>query len=236
MAPPPGYVPYGGQNVGAYSAYQPINGVSKWLGMLMMAYIPLQLISILVLLRIRSKARDLINDRITADEYTSSTRSLNLVSILVFIVVIAALVLTMIWMSRMAKNQQLMQRGGTWTPGWAIAGWFCPPCVLYVIPYLMFKDLWKSSDPDSGADWRRNPVSSIVHIWWVLYGLLPIAFIAVTVNNFRIGGSVQDAASRINKQFAYTALSNLTQVLAAVAFLMLVRQLSARHKLVTHES
>ena len=55
-------------------------------------------------------------------------------------------------------------------------------------------------------------------------------------DEIKLPATVEDTAKRINDQFAFTTVSNLTQVGAAIAFLMLVRQLTARHKLVTHES
>ena len=54
----------------------------------------------------------------------------------------------MIWMYRMAANHRALQRNGTWAPGWAIGGWFLPPGGLYIIPFLMFRELWKASDPN----------------------------------------------------------------------------------------
>ena len=55
----------------------------------------------------------------------------------------------MIWMFKMAKNVRALGRQGLrYAPGWAIGGWFVPPCVLYVVPWLMFRELWKASDPE----------------------------------------------------------------------------------------
>jgi ABC-type Fe3+ transport system permease subunit len=132
----------------------------------------------------------------------------------------------------MAKNQVELRRAGTWGPAWAIAGWFVPPCILYVIPYLMLRDLWKASDPNSAEDWKRNPVGPIVHIWWFLFGLLPIAFISVTVGNFRFNANSDDvdAADKLVDGFNVSVASAVVQLAAAVAFLLLVTQLSARHR------
>ena len=235
MAPPPGYVPYGGQTYGAFSAFRPVDGLGRWLTWLVIIQIPLQIISLLALLSIRHKARDFLDGDISEADYTSSASPLAIVGFLSGAITVAIVVLTMIWMFRMAKNQQTMQRMGTWSQGWAIGGWFCPPCVLYVVPYLMFKDLWKSSDPESGFDWRQNPVGGIVHVWWVLYGLVPIAFVTATFANLRVGQSVEDAAKAIDRTYTLTAIANVVQVGAAIAYVMLVRQLTARHKLVIHE-
>ena len=71
---------------------------------------------------------------------------------LVGLLVIPIAVLTIIWMFRMAGNlRQLGRTGATWAPGWAIGGWFCPPCAIYAIPWLMFRELWRGSRSRGGA-------------------------------------------------------------------------------------
>ena len=56
---------------------------------------------------------------------------------------IAAAVVVIIWMYRLAWNHRALHRGGTWGPAWAIGGWFLPP-IVYVIPTLMLHELWKA--------------------------------------------------------------------------------------------
>jgi Domain of unknown function (DUF4328) len=238
IAPPPGFVSYGATDQGAFSVFQRVGAVAKSLGILVMIVIGVQLVLVLLLVVARGKAQDFIDGTIDKDEFTRGVVLYGLMGVVSFAVQIAILVLTIVWMSKMARNQQALGRAGTWGPPWAIAGWFLPPCVLYVIPYLMFRDLWKSSDPQSAPDWRRNPVGPIVHIWWVLFGLLPLAFIGVTFTNFRSRGDRTDieAAHDLVDDFGLTVLSSLVSVAAAVAFLFLVRQLTARHKETIHES
>ncbi len=237
MAPPSGYVPYGGQNVGAYANFRRIGGLAKTLRLLVMILIPVLAISAFLLLSVKGKAEDLINGDSTISEYNDSIAPYGLMSLLSGLLQLALFVLTIIWMFRMAKNQIELRRAGTWGPAWAIAGWFVPPCVLYVIPYLMFRDLWKASDPNSGEDWKRNPIGGIVHVWWVLFGLLPLAFISVTIGNININTSADevDAAQDIIDSFNVTIGAAAVQVGAAIAFLMLITQLSARHKQTINE-
>ncbi|MCU1366421.1 MAG: hypothetical protein JWN39_2060, partial [Ilumatobacteraceae bacterium] len=173
LAPPPGYVPYGGANQGAFGAFQRTGGLAKWLGIALMVLIPVQLLALLKSASDRSKARDFISGKISEDDYTRSVGLSGLLGLLSFAVFAAVAVLTIIWMFRMARNSQIIGRIGTWKPGWAIGGWFVPPFVLYVVPFLMFRDLWKASDPDSAADWRTNRVAPIVNVRWVLYGIAP---------------------------------------------------------------
>jgi len=238
LAAPPGYVSYGENNQGAYSSLQAVGGSGRTLGILVMVLIPIQLLLILFYTVAHSKAQDFINGSINEDKFKRGVVLYGLFGIISFAVQVAILVLTMVWMSKMARNQQALGRAGTWGPGWAIGGWFAPPCVLYVIPYLMFRDLWKASDPQSSPDWKKNRVAPIVTIWWVLFGLAPLAFLGVTVGNFRARGNRNnlDAAKDIVDHFGSTLASSIVAVGAAVAYLLLVRQLTARHQRAIHEA
>jgi hypothetical protein len=235
MTPPPGYVSYGGNTMGAFGSFREISGVAKWLGICITVLIPLSIIGVIKSFSDHGKARDFIEGRISEDDYKATIGLSTLIGGLSSALVLAIAVLTIIWMFRMAKNQQVMGRMGTWKPGWAIGGWFVPPMVLYIVPYLMFRDLWKSSDPNSDADWRRNRVGGIVTAWWVLYGLAPIAFFTAVFGNFEIKSTALEAAKKIDDQFGITLASSLVQILAAIVFLLLVRQLTERHKQTTNE-
>ena len=236
LSPPPGYVSYGAATPGAYGSFQRIGGVGKWLRICLMVLIPVQALSVITSIGARSKARDFLAGRISEHDYTSTVGLAALLGILSFGLFLAVAVLTVIWMFRMAKNVELMQRIGTWKPGWAIGGWFVPPFVLYVIPYLMLRDLWKASDSETVGDWRRNRVAPIVTVWWVLYGLAPLAFISVTFASFQLDRTAQDAAKEIDSKFGITLASSLVQVAAAIAYLLLVRQLTDRHQRATQEA
>lgn len=236
MAPPPGYVPYGTSAQGAYATFQRIGGLAKWLTVLMIVIIPVQLFTLINLSAVHDKAKDYLAGRGSEDDLKDQITSSAGIGLLSFVVLVAAAVLTIIWMYRIAKNLQAMNRVGTWKPGWAIGGWFVPPLVLYVVPFLMFRDLWKGSDPGTTHDWRSNRVSPIVTIWWILFGLVPLVTITATVSTFSIENSTRKQAKDLVDRFGVTIASNVAQIAAALCFLMLVRQLSARHQQVTNES
>ena len=238
MAPPPGYVAYGGQNHSSYGTFQAIKGTSKALGIVMIVVIATQVASMLASVAYRGRVADFVNGNLTSDDINGVLGIVGTIGLISAGSTLGAAVLTMIWMFRMAKNQQVLGRVGTWVPGWAIGGWFVPPCVLYVIPYLMMRDLWKGSDPDSGPNWKQNKIAPVVHVWWVLFGLIPLLFVSVTINNakFGAGKSIDETARNLDDSFTTQLLQGAVQVAAAAAFLMLVRQLSARHMRVTNES
>ena len=88
-----------------------------------------------------------------------------------------------------------LHRGGTWGPGWAIAGWLLPPFVC-VIPTLMLVEMWKASDPDVpiGGDWRtktRRPAGG--RCGCVLYTVGPVMSLAANASAARQFGETDKA-------------------------------------------
>lgn len=221
---------------------QRIRGVSKVLQILIAVIVPLQVLAIVDTWRLAGTARDFLAGSITETAFNAATqRSLSTLSGLL---VMPAAVLTVVWMYRMAQNLRSLGRtGATWAPGWALGGWFAPPCALYVIPWLMFGELWRGSDPAVPAhspDWKRGPLPWFLHAWWVLYGLLPIAGLISTVDTLRrIGESDSGDSLDFARQLDDRAVLNLgiafASVASAVVYLILVRTLSARHMAATRE-
>ena len=145
MGPPPGYVAYGGpgdagRRFSASAAWPRPSSCS------LADLHPARLIGIAATVRLAHKARDFLDGDISAESLprTPPASGSNLGGLLVF----AIAPLTMIWMFRMARNVRILGRPGLkFAPGWAIGGWFTPPLVLYVVPWLMFRELWKASEP-----------------------------------------------------------------------------------------
>ncbi|MDP2289791.1 MAG: DUF4328 domain-containing protein [Actinomycetota bacterium] len=238
--PPPGYVAYGGQGSVAQGT-QKIAGLAKALAVLLIIMVPFQVLGIFSTITLTDKARELIDGSITESEFEDATQA-NLGS-LAGLLIIPVAVLTMIWMFRMASNlRALGRRGATWAPGWGIGGWFVPPCVLYVVPWLMFKELWRGSDPDCGYDdpnWKKGPVAPIITIWWVLYGLLPLAGLATsanTISQLTNAGDMETIAEQFDKFATFNIAMAVIGVGTTVVYFVLVRQLSARHMAATRES
>lgn len=232
LTPPPGYVTYGGTGSVPYGT-QPIGGVAKPLGILMMILVPVQLLSVISTVSISNSAKDYLDGTISESKFKEAYSG-NVTQIGGLLVIPVA-VLTMIWMFRMAKNLRALGRtGGTFAPGWAIGGWFTPPCAIYVVPWLMLKELWRGSDPELSAgdpNWKVGPVSPLITAWWVMYGLLPLAGFASAAG---LLSGIQNLDTRdLAKQFDKFAIVNIVLgiigVATAVVYLLLVRQLSARH-------
>jgi hypothetical protein len=84
---------------------------------------------------------------------------------------LATLVLLIVWTWRSVHNTRALGRtGARLAPGWAIAAWFIP-IANFVLLYLIFSDLLRSSDPAAGRGdgWRRAPGSGLVRVWVVAY-------------------------------------------------------------------
>lgn len=238
MTPPPGYVGYGGP--GDVSGFQNIKGVSKALVVLLWIYLPLQVLTILGQVRINRKARDFLAGRISESDFKDALNRNFGSAVGALIIPIA--VLTMIWMFRMSANIRRYGRPSqTWAPGWAIGGWFLPPFGIYAIPWLMFRELWKGSDPavpQYDPNWKRGTVNPMIDLWWVVYGLLPLAgFVsAAGVGQALRTGTNRSVAERLRDLGWLNVVLALVGMVATVVYLAVVRALSERHARFTREA
>ena len=112
-------------------------------------------------------------------------------------VAIAATVLVVVTMFRMASNNRAFGRPGMrWALGWAVAGWLIPFANV-VLPYLQLRELWRGSDPEiepGASDWSRRPTPAAwrVALWLSVLGgavsLVVTVWSAAAVLN-HVGGS-----------------------------------------------
>ena len=203
-------------------------------------FVVVMIVQVVTLPGVVDSARDLLDGTITEDEFEDSLGLYGFSGLVTFPLQIATVVLSVIWLFRIAKNHQTLSRRLTWTPGWAISGWVLPPLVLYIIPLLMLRESWKAADPDvppGDERWRSNGDSPLIWIWWVLYGLAPIIFIAVAFGaQFRTSNAdLLDSADFFDDRFAVLLAQSVVTVLAAAAWALVVRALSDRHRRLTGE-
>ena len=93
-------------------------------------------------------AKDFLDETISEDEFTSAIGTAQRPAVRHEpVATLATGVLTIIWAFRIAGNVRAFGRATTWSPLFAIFGWFLPPMVLYVIPFLVLRELWKASEP-----------------------------------------------------------------------------------------
>jgi hypothetical protein len=140
-------------------------------------------------------------------------------------VALATLVLHIIWAWRSAHNARALGRvGARLGPGWAIGAWFIP-LANFVLVYIVFSDLWRSSDPDRerGDGWRRLPGSPLVRIWTVAY----IGGVALTLaaTGLAVGGVTGVETTR-----ALLVVGAVLGAIGTVLSIVVVRDITARQE------
>lgn len=229
----------------AYAA-TPINSVSlERVGKLATAVVALLgVTSVLAVIAVwtsqaaQSDAEALLDGTIDAETFVERAAPFLLMTAVQGVVTIATAVVTIVWMYRVAKNLRSLHRGTTWGPGWAIGGWFLPP-LLFVIPTLALRELWKASDAGVpvGGDWRSNRTSPLVWLWFVVYSLVPLVLLAIqSSQQFALGASEEDLAEQVVDGRVTTIVSSAVTIAGAVVFALLVRRLTDRHRRLTGEA
>ncbi len=232
--PPPPPTSYGAPPPGAYLK-APVGRIARRIQVFLIGIMAISVMSIPVTLETARRAHQFIaGTGLNAEErFLAATRTQGLLTTISGSLTLTVGILTMIWMFRLSRNHESMGRlGATWSPGWAIAGWFCPP-ILSVIPWLMLRELWKGSDPTIApfdANWKQAKAGPITTTWWALYAFPPIVGLALTVRRFRFGLTPLDTARLNDVPAAQTVILGVFNLAAAVAFLVLVRQLTDRHQ------
>ena len=249
LTPPPGYVAYQGQptptaairRVGGLAIPIIVSTIVVALGTLVGAFLSAG---------IATDAADFLAGSITQSEFEDALVPLNSVQLMVSVATLATGVLTIVWMFRIAQNVRAFGRATTWSPLFAIFGWFLPPLVLYVIPFLVLRELWKASEPSappiSGAQvdgtdgWKRSPDNPVLWAWFVFFGILPAVLFAIQIGSFAAGGlptgDVESVAESLDEFGTLGWLTAVLSVVAAVLWVRFVRQLTQRHKQLTNEA
>ena len=236
MAPPPGYAAYPPTNWrGGTSRVQPL---ATWI--LRAARRRRARGSVVSLLTIRPLVDDARRYLVVQDDADfDSAVGLNLVGTAVTgIPSVAIVVLTMIWLYRIAQNHARLGRSLRWASGWAIGGWFAPPC-LYVIPTLMLQESWKAADPavPPGSDrWKAGAQSAVIWIWFVVYSLVGnIGSTALNVVQAFKTKRIDQARFFVDHE-ALLYVQPVIAIAGCVSWFAVVRTLTRRHTQLTGES
>jgi hypothetical protein len=194
-------------------------------------------LSLVVLAAMRGTFVDYLSGDATRSDLDRAAGLVGLTSAVVGALQLALIVVTMVWMFRVARNNQVLGRtGATWAPGWAIGGWFCPPCI-FVIPWLHLGELWRGTDPDSppgDPGWRSNRITPMIVWWWVFFGLGSILLLFTRIRTQRAGSEVRRELARGYRDSVPSSAASLAvTVVAGVLWVMIVRQMSARQRTLT---
>ena len=151
-----------------------------------------------------------------ADDMVSSAVGISV------LLMVATGIVFIIWQWRMAKNAELLgAREPRFSPGWSIGGWFIP-FANFVIPVLIFQELWRASTPGARPEsWKRESGSGLVALWWTVFLLSNLVVRAVNTDD----GNTLDALRTTNQVLlgAY-----VLSVVAAVVTIFVVIQLTRR--------
>jgi hypothetical protein len=144
----------------------------------------------------------------------------------------------------MAKNLRALGRPSqSFSPGVTIAINILGGCTLGILPYFMWRELWKGSDPSvapGDPEWKRRPILPLLHVWLV-------ATLVTAVTSFT-GGGAANAFTRVNSgsessiakdldsHFGYIIAGGVFGIITTILFIVFVRRLAARHMQATREA
>ncbi len=244
LTPPPGYVAYG-------NAPTPMARINRIKGLSTAIVIVVAIAGVGSLMNgilqssLRDKAEDYLAGAISESEFNDSVLSFSAFSAIAGIGLLAGAVLVMVWMFRIAANLRAFGHDTTWHPLFAIFGWFLPPLVLYIIPTLMLREMWKKSAPPAtagavAAPGKSGQENTALWVWFVAFGLLPLLTISLQFDSIG-GGFGETGADAVAKNLVdadptLTMVAAVGSAVAAVAWILFVRQLTARHRAMTGEN
>ena len=179
---------------------------------------------------------------ISDNEFEDSIVAVGAIGSLTTVLTIGAAVVTVIWMFRIASNVRAFGRRTTWSPLFSIFGWVLPP-FLYVIPFLVLRELWKASEPtrvDGSDNWKQVRDNPLLWVWLAVFGVLPALLFVVEVSSLAsssFGGGALKAQAESLEDFGLVQwLSAILSVIAAAVWIPFVRQLTTRHRQLTNEA
>lgn len=191
---------------------------------------------------ISSDAADFLAGESSQSEFEDALTPLSAMQGLATMLTLAAGVVTIIWMFRMAKNLRAYGRQTTWSPLFSIFGWFLPPMFLYVVPFLVLREQWKASEPsvvDGSDSWKATPDNRVLWVWFALYGLVPtvlfFAQVGSIVSSGVTTGDTESLAESLDTVSPLLYVSAVAIIGAVISWIVFVRQLTTRHRTLTGE-
>jgi len=142
---------------------------------------------------------------------------------------IATAMCFLVWIYRAHRNlPALSAHNLTYSPGWAVGGFFIPVLNL-VHPYLVIKEIWKASsseaDISDGVSWQDTKTSPLLGVWWSAWVVANI--LGQTV--LWLSSSEKNVSAFIN--ITWLAITSyVIGIIAAALILFLVREIDARQK------
>jgi len=105
---------------------------------------------------------------ITQSEGAANDKRQQVIASLQAFAYIVTAILFLVWIHRVYLNLSALGAFNlTYSPGWAVGGFFVPFLNL-VRPFQVVKEIWRASDPDEYA-WRQARTSPLVGLWWISF-------------------------------------------------------------------
>lgn len=240
MAPPPGYVAYGGP--GSVGPTKRVGGLAKAITIVLGASALATLIVLVLQLAVAGSAQDFLDGTIGESDFEDDLAPYVLMTLVGAAVSIASIVLLIVWSYRIASNLQAMGRQITWKPGLTIVVWILGGCTLSIINFLMLREHDKASDPASppgDPSWKQRAASALITVWFVLtLGQVVLALSSGIngVGGVSFGNTTTDLAESFSDNLPLVVASGLVGVASSVTLILVVRALTERHRHLTHES
>lgn len=240
LAPPPGQVGYQSSAFGAVNLRR-VSGLALALTITTLIAGVGSLINLAVIPGQVGDAEDFLNGVISEDEFQDSQITTGLVGFLIAAGTVATVVLTMIWLYRVAANHRALGRQTAFAPGFGIGGWVLPP-LLYVVPTLMLRENWKAAEPSSppgDEGWRRSAEPWLVWVWFLAYSVVPVVMMFAGRSiafGTGFGADQEDIAEGIVDNESGLYVTAISTAVSAVLWVLVVRGLTARHVRLTGET
>jgi hypothetical protein len=153
-----------------------------------------------------------------------SDQGLALASSVYALVAIPTIVLWLVWQYRSHRNlSALGSTGLRFTPGWVV-GWWLIPVANLAMPYLTMRELWKASDPMSGAiDWRTQATTPLLWLWWAGW----VGAVALSSLSILISSNATNIDGLISAEYI-SMTQTVVSVGAAILAILLVGDIDRR--------
>jgi hypothetical protein len=157
-----------------------------------------------------------------ASAQSSEDRAAGFETVLLLVILLAGLA-WVLWQYRAQSNlQALGTQGLRFTPGWVVGWWLIPFANLAMPPQTM-SELWKGSEPKSGAvDWKTVKLTPLLPLWWAAWlGRIVLSVIGAGVGE---NGNIDSLIARSGWYVA----ADFVLAVAGVLAIALVRGIERR--------
>lgn len=151
-------------------------------------------------------------------------------SVIYGLVSIPTVVLWLVWQFRAHSNLPALGSSNLrFRPGWVV-GWWLIPIANFAMPYLTMRELWKASDPASGAiDWRTQKTTPLLWLWWAGW----LGGVVLGSISFTIAANATIVDDLIRSEYFSMGQSVVT-IATAILAVMIVRDVDRRQDAKRH--